>query len=255
MATKKHFFSLRTSSIKDGSEVRFWKDKWLGTTSLREQYPALYNIVRHKGDTIAKILETSPPNMSFRRDLSWLVSWNALLLHLVNIQLQPVHDVFRWNVQENGKFSVASMYNVLIQPDLPIDKITNNRLWKLKLPLHIKVFGWYLRKGVILTKDKLAKRNWNRSRTYVFFHQDETIKHLFFQSCFAISLLSVIQVASTLFLPRNIANIFGNWLNGIDNRFKKHIRVAFIWSLWLCRNDKVFNDKKNLLFCRLCIGV
>jgi hypothetical protein len=55
-------------------------------------------------------------------------------------------------------------------------------------------------------------------------------------------------VASTLFLPSSITNVFGNWLNGIDNRFKKHIRVgaiAFIWSLWLCINDKVFNDKNS----------
>jgi hypothetical protein len=51
-----------------------------------------------------------------------------------------------------------------------------------------------------------------------------------------------------LFLPCSITNIFGNWLNGIDNRFKKHIRVgaiAFIWSLWLCRNDNMFNDKNS----------
>jgi hypothetical protein len=47
------FFGHGKFSIKDGSEVRFWEDKWLGTTSLREQYPALYAIVRHKGDTIA----------------------------------------------------------------------------------------------------------------------------------------------------------------------------------------------------------
>jgi hypothetical protein len=41
---------------------------------------------------------------------------------------------------------------------------------------------------------------------------------------------------------------FGNWLNGIEHRFKKHIRVgaiAFIWSLWLCRTDKVFNGKQS----------
>jgi hypothetical protein len=51
-----------------------------------------------------------------------------------------------------------------------------------------------------------------------------------------------------LFPPCSITNIFGNWLNGINNRFKKHIRVGaivFIWSLWLCRNDKVFNDKNS----------
>jgi hypothetical protein len=87
----------RDFSIKDGSEIRFWEDKWLGATFLWEQYPALYNIVRHKGDTTAKVLETSPTNVSFRRDLSGqrLVSWNALLLRLTNIHLQTGHDEFR----------------------------------------------------------------------------------------------------------------------------------------------------------------
>jgi hypothetical protein len=86
--------------------------------------------VCQKGDTIAKVLETSPPNMSFRRDLSGqkLVSWNPVLLCLANIQLQNGHDEFRWNLHENGKTSVAFMYNALIQPDVPIDKINNNKL-------------------------------------------------------------------------------------------------------------------------------
>jgi hypothetical protein len=78
---------------------------------------------------------------------------------LENIQLQAGHDEFSWNLYENGKFSVASMYNALILPDVPIDKISSNKLWKLKIPLRIKVFGWYLRKGVVLTKDNLTKRN------------------------------------------------------------------------------------------------
>jgi hypothetical protein len=71
MATKKFFFGLGTFSIKDGSEIRFWEDKWNGNATLREQYPALYSIVRHKGDTIAKVMETSPPNVTFRRDFVW----------------------------------------------------------------------------------------------------------------------------------------------------------------------------------------
>jgi AMMECR1 domain-containing protein len=75
-------------------------------------------------------MESSPPNVSFRRDLSGqrLVSWNALLQRLANIQLQFRHDEFRWNLHENGKFSVASMYNALILPDVPIDKVHNNKL-------------------------------------------------------------------------------------------------------------------------------
>jgi hypothetical protein len=112
------------------------------------------------------------------------------------------------------------MYNALILSDVPIDKISNDKLWKLKIPLRIKVFGWYLRKGVVLTKDNLAKRNWHGSKKCVFCHQDETIKHLFFQCRLARSIWSVIQVASNLFPPCSITNIFGNWLNEIDHRFK-----------------------------------
>ena len=79
MATKKFFFPLRSFSIKDGSEIRFWEDKWMGNTTLREQFPALYNIARHKSDMLASMMATSPSNVSFRRSLfgprqaCWLV--------------------------------------------------------------------------------------------------------------------------------------------------------------------------------------
>ena len=116
----------------------------------------------------------------------------------------------------------------------------------MKIPLKNKVFAWYLRRGVILTKENLTKRNWHGSKQCVFCHKDETIKHLFFECQFAISIWSIIQIGSTIYPPTSIANIFGNLLNGVDNRFKQLIRVAavaVIWSLWLCRNDNVFNDK------------
>jgi hypothetical protein len=91
----------------------------------------------------------------------------------------------------------------------------------------------------------------------VFCYQDETINHLFFQCRFARSIWSLIQVASSIYLSTSIANIFRNWLHGIDLRFRTLIRVgalAVIWSLWLCRNDKVFNDK-IILSCRFSTDV
>ena len=51
----------------------------------------------------------------------------------------------------------------------------------MKIPLKLKIFAWYLRKGVILTKDNLVKRNGNGSTKCVFCTHDESIKHLFFQ--------------------------------------------------------------------------
>jgi hypothetical protein len=86
-----------------------------------------------------------------------LVAWNALLQQLATIQLSPEPDKFRWNLHKNGEFSVDSMYNALIYLDVPVDN--NKMIWKMKIPLKTKVFGWYLHRGVILTKDNLAKRN------------------------------------------------------------------------------------------------
>ena len=41
MATKKDFYRFGVFKIKDGSEIRFWEDVWVGNATLRDQYPAL----------------------------------------------------------------------------------------------------------------------------------------------------------------------------------------------------------------------
>jgi hypothetical protein len=60
MAAKSKFFRFGHFLMKDGSQIRFWEDKWLGNAPLREQYPALCSIVRYKSDTIAKVMAPSP---------------------------------------------------------------------------------------------------------------------------------------------------------------------------------------------------
>jgi hypothetical protein len=260
MATKKFFFRYGTFSIKDGSQICFWEDSWLGNSPLSEQYLALYSIVRRKSYTIAVVMATSPPDVTFRRYLigSRLLAWNALLQHLDSIHLSIGPDEFRWNLHPYGNFSIGLLYDAIIRSDVPVNH--NKKIWKLKIPLKTKVFGWYLHRGVILTKHNLVKQNWHGSSQRVFCHQDEMINHLFFHYRFARSIWSLIQVASTLYPPTSVANIFGNWLHGIGTRFRMLIRVgalAIIWSLWLCRNDKVFNNKNCSLLQVIyrCIGI
>ena len=62
-------------------------------------------------------------------------------------------------------FQVKSHYLGLINQNTPNQ---NKRIWKLKAPLKIKIFLLYLRRGVILTKDNLAKRNWLGNQQFVF---------------------------------------------------------------------------------------
>jgi hypothetical protein len=102
-------------------------------------------------------MATSPPDVTFRRDLIGprLQSWNALLQRLDSIQLSTRTDEFRWNLHPNGKFSVDSPYKAIIQSDIPVNN--NKKIWKMKIPLKTKKIGWYLRRGVILTKNNLVK--------------------------------------------------------------------------------------------------
>jgi hypothetical protein len=84
---------------------------------------------------------------------------------------------------------------------------------------------------LVFTKDTMC----------VFNTHDEIIKYLFFQCNFACSIWSVIQAASGLYPPTSIANIFENWLSGINYKYRILLRVgvmALILSLWLCRNHK-----------------
>jgi hypothetical protein len=167
----------------------------LDNTTPREQYHVLYNILCHKSDNLAKVTESFPPNVPFRWNIfsPRLASWHALLQFGFSQFDAGVECV---SVESNRGyfFSVDSMYKALIQPIMPA--FNNKMIWKMKIPLKTKVFTWYLRGGIILTKDNLVKRKWY-SKTCVFCHQYETTKHLFFKCRFARSKWSIIQIMST----------------------------------------------------------
>jgi hypothetical protein len=105
--------------------------------ALKKQFPHLYILVRHKHDIVASMLTTVPLHISFRRSLrGTLRLWHNLVAKVVDVRLNDNEDEFRWGLSPNGIFQVRSMYNTMI-----VDNIWNNRLlWKLKLPLKIKVF-------------------------------------------------------------------------------------------------------------------
>ena len=156
MKVKDTFLGLGSFILKEGKQIRFWEDVWIGNQPFKVQYPSLYNLVCKRSDTIANVFETIPLYISFRRALVGhnLVSWHSLVSRLVNIQLTNEKDVLKWNLTSSGLFSVESMYGALLNnPQV----FYNKALWKLKVPLKIKIFMWYLIKGVVLTKDNLAK--------------------------------------------------------------------------------------------------
>jgi len=104
---------------------------------------------------------------------------------------------------------------------------------------------WYLHRGVVLTKDNLAKRNWHGSKKCVFCSHDETIKHLFFDCHFAKFLWRVVQYTFGLVPPTSVAQLYNDWLLRFDCKSKTQLVCgvsALCWALWLSRNDIVFDN-------------
>jgi hypothetical protein len=108
MKFKEEVLQLGSFSVKDGEKTRFWEDTWVGSTPFRLRYPSLYNIVRDPHATVAKVMDTSPLNVSFRRALvdSNLNVWNNLV---VNVEIGEGSHTFRWDLTQSEKFSVKSM--------------------------------------------------------------------------------------------------------------------------------------------------
>ena len=116
MKVKDTFLNHGSFHLNNSNQIRFWEDKWIGNHTFREQYPDLYNIVRKKHVTVASVFSRVPLNVSFRRTLTGhlLTLWHDLFAQNSHVHLNNNADVFQWNLNQAGVFTVSSMYNALI---------------------------------------------------------------------------------------------------------------------------------------------
>jgi hypothetical protein len=129
----------------------------------------------------------------------------------------------------------------------------HRKIWKWKIPLKIEIFLWFLHKGVILTKDNLAKKNLKGNQQCVCCNFNETIQHLFLDCPSAKMIWRIIFYATNLTQPRSISHMFGTWLNNQHKDYKPLIWVGvavICWAIWKCRNDIIIKKRSLIRFCR-----
>jgi hypothetical protein len=173
-----------------------------------------------------------------------LIDWHKLVTLISNFRLQEGNDRFKWNLCRDGTFSVRSMYLHRLDSIAPY---RNKAIWKLKIPLKIKIFLWLLNKRVILTKDNLARKNWKGSQRCCFCNNNETIQHLFFYCPHVRDIWRIVFYATDLSPPRSVSHMLGRWLSNQYHNIKKMILVgvgALCWAIWRCRSDMIFNKTK-----------
>jgi hypothetical protein len=69
-----------------------------------------------------------------------LQAWHKVVAMVVNVQLTNQRDRFVWGLHQNVLVLVKSMYRASLGTTATP---YNTLIWKLKLPLEIKVFMWY----------------------------------------------------------------------------------------------------------------
>jgi hypothetical protein len=160
--------------------------------------------VSKKSVSVAQVLSTTPLNISFLVGENW-AKWLQLVGSILNVRL--CEDSFVWTSSKS--FSVKALYN-----DLVVGNATHLNLgtWTVNVPLKIKIFLWYLRNGVILTKDNIVKRQWKGCTSCCFCSVHETSQHLFLECPMARLMWIAISVTFGIKIPASTSNLFDPWL-------------------------------------------
>ena len=120
------------------------------------------------------------------------------------------------------------------------------RSWKIKVPSKIKIFLWFLKKGVTLTKDNLIKRNWKGSAKCCLCNSNETIHQLFFECHVAKIIWFSFFIAFNIKPPTGFTHLLGAWIKGFHHTIRNQVLVGVTtlwWALWLSRNKIIFKTK------------
>ena len=123
----------------------------------------------------------------------------------MQVNLIDEEDEFKWTLTSNGTFTVKSYYGDLLNAHT---RYLCKYLWKLKIPLKIKIFLWFLHRKELLTKDNLAKRRWIGCKKCVFCDADESAEHLFVKCTFARDIWRLVHFTFNVYPPASIANMF-----------------------------------------------
>jgi hypothetical protein len=129
-------------------------------------------------------------------------------------------DIFSWSLHQHGQYIVYSLYLALINNGMTN---MNKQLWRLKVPLKIKKFMWYLRKEVVLTKDNLVKCSWGDSKQCDFCLHDETTQHLFYDCYYTRFLWELTQIAFSIVPPHSVHHMFNTWTNQVGSKLRRQL--------------------------------
>lgn len=144
------FFLNSYFQVGNEAHLLFWKDKWLGSTTLKDAFPRLFTITTNPDSIVAQNWEDNSWNLHLRRHLNdWEMEDMIALIR--SLQNSPVlthrSDRLKWGSNKDGSYSVKEGYLLLSSNTDLIDQWPWKLIWKTKLPPKVSCFCWVTLKG------------------------------------------------------------------------------------------------------------
>jgi hypothetical protein len=236
----------------------------MGNEPLCDLFPRLYSISSFKEGLVGEM---------WREKERWcegvwgwrrrLFVWEQNLLQQLIIVLPPLvlsgeEDAWRWRLEDDGVFSVKSVYLLLgnifaMEPEFGTQELrVFNNIWKSPVPSKVIAFAWKLLRNRIPTRVNLLHRGVevNGGVVSCVFCQrrDEDASHLFLFCDFAAGVWKAIfrWLGVVIVIPPTISILF-DCLTGAAGSKKKRsgfslVWHATIWAIWRSRNNVIFSN-------------
>ena len=252
------FLSSFGYSFGDGGCIRFWWDSWIDGVVLKSAFPRIFALSTNKEGKVREFGSWCNNVWHWtillrRRLFGWeLHQWSELLSFLKGfVVCDKVKDSLIWKGSTSGRYS-ANLYAKSVLCSSPSYEEFWKLVWVGLAPPKVEVFCWQLMQGRIATKDQLARRgvmDWNLAVCTFCNAERESVSHLFF-SCFIswkiwMYVCSLWELNWVMHKEPMVALLA--WQHALPNKcckvVWKMVFFAIIWSIWLLRNDLVFNGK------------
>ncbi|GKD16732.1 RNA-directed DNA polymerase, eukaryota, reverse transcriptase zinc-binding domain protein, partial [Tanacetum coccineum] len=239
--------------VGNGDASVFWDDHWCVGGILKDLFPRIYALETRKDATVKTKISDSRLDNSFRRKArsgTEESQYNALLEILQGVILGPTADRFRWELENDGEFSVASVRKLI--DDVRFQEIGESTKWLKTVPIKVNVTAWRIKTESLQTRFNLSRRGIDIGSIMCPLCSSgvETTSHLFFQCDMARQLTN--KVTSWWNVDRRDVNSFKEWRNWmvairIHNKLKGILEGVFYglwWMVWNFRNKFLFDSKK-----------
>eukprot|EP00253_Pinus_taeda_P030826 PITA_30826 len=252
--------------IRGGEKAAFWEDGWQQKRKLNEiqilqnlqQRAQRLGMDKVKDYWLAE--EDKEIWRKWKRPGEWTENISREIeegylreMELRKIRSRTGEDILRWGKTMRGSFTVKEAYFLSTRQNQDEEAHDWKKLWEGKCWPKVTIFTWLVRKGKILTWDKIIKRGFQGpSRCSLCNGEAENQEHLLNRCPFAEHIWEKIRglFGKTMRDQTNISLTIRQW--GIGQFQSKVIRriwslaVGFaIWFIWKERNKRIFRGQNS----------